>query len=157
MTDYFGNIFHFATDTPITIETLPKYGELFVASTAEEAGEAAAVLRGNSAGDISVASQLLPAEGYDRFVGACPVASAIDQGDASRRCNEAFGVGPSLSTRALGPVAARNRIPASSRGRPNVWYFPKEGYLGPDDFGFSVTVGGVKSMEAWVVGLHTRR
>lgn len=156
MTDFFGNVFKFATDVSITVETLPKYGQLFVAGSAAEAAEAAAATAGGTM-DGTVASRLTPAEGFDRFVGACPVARDGARVEVGAPCGGAYGVGPSLSSRILGPVAARNRLPVSTGGEPTVWYYPEKGYLGPDDFSFSVTVEGVKSTEAWVAGVHTRR
>lgn len=156
VTDLLGNIFRFATDSTITIETLPKYGRLFVASTA-----AAAAAAGPTA-------ELKIANGYDRLTGACRSTGGGDHGNPGRRCPDTFGTGPSLSSRTLGAVAARNRVhPGSSSGGegalggslgvPRVWYDPVQDYLGPDDFSFSVAVGGVTSTEAWVVGVHTRR
>lgn len=157
VTDFFGNVFRFGTDSTITIETLPKYGRLFTASTAAEAAAAALAMDGNDIGSNTAVFEIGAADGYNRHLGTCRAVGGGDTGDPTRRCPYAFGVGPNLSTRVLGAVAARNRVHASTGGGSRVWYMPKEGYLGPDDFSFSVTVGGVKSTEAWVVGVHTRR
>lgn len=149
VTDFFGTVFRFTTDTLATVETLPKYGRLYTASTSAEAAAAAET----AAMDTTIAA----ADGFDRHLGPCRAVGGSDRGDASRRCPDTFGVGPRLSTRVLGPVAARNRIHATTGGGAKLWYLPEDDYLGPDDFSFTVTVGGVKSKEAWVAGVHTRR
>lgn len=157
VTDFFGNVFRFGTDSTITIETLPKYGRLFTASTAAEAAAAALAMDSNDISSNTAVSEIGTADGYNRHLGTCRAVGGGDTGDPTRRCPYAFGVGPNLSTRVLGAVAARNRVHANAGRGSRVWYMPKEGYLGPDDFSFSVSVGGVKSTEAWVVGVHTRR
>lgn len=145
VTDFFGNVFRFATDSTITVETLPKYGRLFVASTAAEAA--------------GTTAELSTADGYNRFTGVCRAVGGGDRGDPRRHCPDTFGTGSSRSTRTLGAVAARNQVqpPSSGGGLARVWYTPEQDYLGPDDFSFSVTIGDVKSKEAWVAGVHTRR
>ena len=160
MTDFFGNVFRFATDSLVTVETLPKYGRLFAASTSAEALAAAAStdVASGTAAATSTAYEITTADGFDRHLGTCWAVGGGDRGDRSRNCPETFGVGPSLSTRSLGAVAARNRAHVTAGGGgAKFWYVPEEGYLGADDFGFSVTMAGVKSEEAWVVGVHTRR
>lgn len=160
VTDFFGNVLRFVTDTVVTVETLPKYGRLFKASTSAEALAAAASTAAttNTGASASAAYQITPADGFDRHLGACPAVGDGDHGDRSRNCPDTFGAGPSLSTRSLGAVAARNRVHVEvGRGGAKFWYVPEEGYLGADDFGFSVTAAGVKSEEAWVIGVHTRR
>ena len=156
VTDFFGNVFRFATDSLVTVETLPKYGRLFAASTSAEALAAAAST--STATTTSAAYHITTADGFDRHLGACRAVGGGDRGDRSRNCPDTFGAGPSLSTRSLGAVAARNRVNvAAGGGGAQFWYVPEEGYLGADDFGFSVTAAGMKSEEAWVVGVHTRR
>ncbi len=173
VTDFFGNVFRFTTDSLVTVETLPKQGRLFAASNAAEALAAAAAgttttstatatsnINTNTANDdtaTTAAYEITPARGFDRHVGPCRAVGGGDRGDRSRNCPDTFGAGPSLSTRSLGAVAARNRVQATAGGGAKFWYVPEEGYLGADDVAFSVTVAGVKSEEAWVVGLHTRR
>lgn len=167
VTDFFGNVFRFTTDSVVTVETLPKYGRLFAgASNAAEALTAASTTTTNvttntttatSYQETSTAYQITAADGFHRHLGACHAVGGGDRGDRSRNCPDMFGSGPSLSTRSLGAVAARNRVQAAPGGGAKFWYLPEEDYLGPDDFGFSVTVAGVKSEDAWVVGVHTRR
>lgn len=159
VTDSFGDAFRFTTDSVVTVESLPKYGQLFTASTAAEAAAAAAAAATETTtdDDATTACPLTAADGFGRHLGACRAVGGGDSGDLTRRCPETFGVGPRLSTRVLGAVAARNRVSAAAGGGSKLWYLPQEGYLGPDDFGFSVTVGGVKSTEAWVAAVHTRR
>lgn len=163
VTDFFGNVFRFTTDSLVTVETLPKYGRLFAASSAAEALATAtaaatnAVQQDDTAATTSTDLQITAAYGFDRHLGPCRSVGGGDRGDRSRNCPDTFGAGPRLSTRSLGAVAARNLVRAAEGGGAKFWYVPEEGYLGPDDFGFSVTVGGVKSEEAWVVGVHTRR
>lgn len=176
VTDFFGTVFRFTTDSLITIETLPKFGRIFAASTAEEA-EAAALAGAAIAAEANIDStttrasapptligsnanaayEITVADGFDRHLGPCHAVGGGDRGDPSRRCPETFGVGPKLSTRALGAVAMRNRVHTAAGGGAKLWYVPEEGYLGPDDLSYSVTVGGIKSAEAWVAGVHTRR
>lgn len=160
VTDFFGNVFRFATDALVTVETLPKYGRLFAASTSAEALAAAdsTATSTNTVASTSVAYEITTADGFDRHLGPCRAVGGGDHGDRSRNCPNTFGAGPSLSTRSLGAVAVRNRVHVvAGGGGAKFWYVPEEGYLGADDFGFSVTVAGVKSEEAWVVGVHTRR
>lgn len=160
VTDFFGNVLRFSTDSLVTVETLPKYGRLFAASTSAEALATAASTDAttNTAAAASAAYQITTADGFDRHLGACRAVGGGDRGDRSRNCPDTFGAGPSLSTRSLGAVAARNRVHvAAGGGGARFWYVPEEGYLGADDFGFSVTTAGVKSEEAWVIGVHTRR
>lgn len=161
VTDFFGNVLRFATDSLVTVETLPKYGRLFAASTSAEALAAAAASTAATADSVAATStgyQITTADGFDRHLGACRAVGGGDRGDRSRNCPNTFGAGPSLSTRSLGAVAARNRVHVGAGGGgAKFWYVPDEGYLGADDFGFSVTTAGVKSEEAWVVGVHTRR
>ncbi|CAN0235431.1 unnamed protein product, partial [Ectocarpus fasciculatus] len=48
VTDFFGNVFRFTTDSVVTVETLPKYGRLFAgASNAAEALTAASTTTTN--------------------------------------------------------------------------------------------------------------
>ncbi|CAM9210897.1 unnamed protein product [Ectocarpus sp. 13 AM-2016] len=167
VTDFFGNVFRFTTDSVVTVETLPKYGRLFAgASNAAEALTAASTTTttvttntttATNYQETSTAYQITAADGFDRHLGTCHAVGGGDRGDRSRNCPDMFSSGPSLSTRSLGAVAARNRMQAAPGGGAKFWYLPEEGYLGPDDFGFSVTVAGVKSEDAWVVGVHTRR
>lgn len=146
VTDFFGNIFRFVTDSTITVETLPKYGRLFVASTAAEA----------SAGTTA---ELRTADGYDRFTGAFQAVGGGYCGGITRPCPNVFSTGSGYPTRTLGAVAARNQVqpPSSGGGLARIWYIPEQDYLGPDDFSFSVSIGDIKSKEAWVAGVHTRR
>lgn len=155
VTDFFGNVFRFTMDSFITVETLPKYGRLVTASTA--AAAMAAVAEAEAGKTSSTDVVITNAIGFERHLGYCHAAGSTNVGELSRRCSDTFGVGPRLSTRVLGAVAARNRLQTTAGGGAKLWYLPKAGYLGPDDFSFSVTVGSVKSTEAWVVGLHTRR
>lgn len=161
VTDFFGNVLRFATDSLVTVETLPKYGRLFAASTSAEALAAAAAstaVTNSTVTATSAAYEITTADGFDRHLGPCRAVGGGDRGDRSRNCPDSFGAGPSLSTRSLGAVAGRNRVHAAAGGGgAKFWYVPAEGYLGADDVGFSVTVAGVKSEEAWVVGVHTRR
>lgn len=140
-------------DSFITIETLPKYGRLVMASTAAAAIAAAAAAGETSPKDVVITNAI----GFERHLGFCGAVGGADVGESTRRCPDTFGVGPRLSTRVLGAVAAKNRLQMTPGGGAKLWYLPKDGYLGPDDFSFSVTVGSVKSTEAWVVGVHTRR
>lgn len=158
VTDFLGNIFRFTTDSLFTVETLPKFGRLFTVSTAAEAAVAAEALADGANDNHATSNQVITAaHGFNRHLGPCRVSGSSNYGYSSRRCLDAFGGGPVLSTRVLGAVAARNLVKASAGGGAKIWYMPEKDYLGPDDFSFSVIVGGVKSAEAWIAGLHTRR
>ncbi|CAM9190144.1 unnamed protein product [Choristocarpus tenellus] len=139
ITDIFGNVARHTYSSVATIEALPKYGQLF---------------SGNNGDTFEISAAL----GYERHLGPC-YGYSKQEGieDLKRVCPTGFSSAPSLSTRTLGAVAARNRINVLARaGVPSVWYLPEKGYLGPDDFSFSVIAGGVRSTEATVVELHTR-
>lgn len=140
-------------DSFITVETLPKYGRLVMASTLAAAKAAAAAAGEPSSTDVVITNAI----GFERHLGCCDAVGSANVGEPSRRCPDNVGVGPRLSTRVLGAVAAKNRLQMTAGGGAKLWYLPKDGYLGPDDFSFSATVGSVKSTEAWVVGVHTRR
>ncbi|CAM9188184.1 unnamed protein product, partial [Discosporangium mesarthrocarpum] len=136
ITDFFGNVARHTYNTVATIETVPKYGLL---------------ITDGGGGEMKAA------KGYERHLGQC-------HASLNGKCRAGIGAHPSLSSRTMGAVAARNHIAAAGSGTgggeggvPAVWYIPEEGYLGPDDFSFSVSTGGVRSAEASVIELHTRR
>ncbi|CAM9279635.1 unnamed protein product [Chrysoparadoxa australica] len=131
ITDYFGQAQRYMMGVYATIETLPKYGSLHVAQGGRE---------------------LKPVPGFERHLGTCWKGGT----DSVERCPDNFGVGSNLSTRRLGAVSEVYHVRNSEEGGLRVWYQPHEGYLGLDDFSYSVTVEGVKSTTAAQAVVATR-